>query len=419
MLVGRLTHLLTLCLLRVNRVVVDDHMGMEAGDGRSRGGGITVTRLSVLVVLLAALVTTYFYFGKQLAELVALNDVLRLRGVVYRERRGIGVCDNPYGRVLRPQPYRPHHGGNGTLRGARRNVDNQVVGLWLSLDDRHGEFLQLITKERDVPVVYRLFLDDDVPERLDEKEETPSDGQTIYEERSGVREGLSIPTTVNAALSMRKASAFSDELIDLVADRIFDLSGDYVDVSKYGLNADQATIKEYLSRERMTTSYYHKLVLRIADELDLSTREVQHCLTYALLQKYGKESLEELMEWGTEEESFPTIDDHVDTYFDFEISDRTQSIGNALSIDDNTYEWMIGQETKAMVERFLSILTPKEAEVIRMRYGIGYDEPMTLEAIGSILNVTRERVRQIETKAMRRLVKRKEYLFEGKFFTDD
>ena len=253
----------------------------------------------------------------------------------------------------------------------------------------------------------------------DEKEETPSDGETVIETRSGVREGLSIPTTVNAALSMRKASAFSDELIDLVADRIFDLSGDYVDVSKYGLNADQATIKEYLSRERMTTSYYHKLVLRIADELELSDREVQHCLKYALLQKYGKESLEELMEWGTEEESFSTIDDHVDTYFDFEISDRTQSIENALSIDDNTYEWMIEQETKAMVEHFLSILTPKEAKVIRMRYGIGYDEPMTLEAIGSILNVTRERVRQIETKAMRRLVKRKEYLFEGKFFTDD
>ena len=37
------------------------------------------------------------------------------------------------------------------------------------------------------------------------------------------------------------------ELIDLVADRIFDLSGDYVDVSKYGLNADQATIKSLLN----------------------------------------------------------------------------------------------------------------------------------------------------------------------------
>jgi len=212
----------------------------------------------------------------------------------------------------------------------------------------------------------------------DEKEETPSDGETVIETRSGVRDGLSIPVTVKVAHSTRKSSAFSDELIDLVAERIFDLSGDYVDVSKYGLNADQATIKEYLSRERMTTSYYHKLVLRIADELDLSTREILHCLRYALLQKYGKESLEELMEWGTEEESFSTIDDHVDTYFDFEISDRTQSIENALSIDDNTYEWMIEQETKAMVEHFLSILTPKEAKVIRMRYGIGYDEPMTL-----------------------------------------
>ena len=102
-----------------------------------------------------------------------------------------------------------------------------------------------------------------------------------------------------------------------------------------------------------------------------------------------------------------------------ELIPRALFLENALSIDDNTYEWMIEQETKAMVERLMSILTPKEAMVIRMRYGIGYDGPMTLEAIGSILNVTRERVRQIETKAMRRLVKRKEYLFEGKFFTDD
>lgn len=52
----------------------------------------------------------------------------------------------------------------------------------------------------------------------DEKEETPSDGKTICEERSGVREGLSIPVTVNAAPSTRKSNAFSDELIDLVAE---------------------------------------------------------------------------------------------------------------------------------------------------------------------------------------------------------
>ena len=76
----------------------------------------------------------------------------------------------------------------------------------------------------------------------DEKEETPSDGETVIETRSGVREGLSIPVTVKVAHSTRKSSAFSDELINLVADRIFDLSGDYVDVSKYGLTADQNTI---------------------------------------------------------------------------------------------------------------------------------------------------------------------------------
>ena len=55
------------------------------------------------------------------------------------------------------------------------------------------------------------------------------------------------------------------------------------------------------------------------------------------------------------------------------------------------------------VDRLLGILKPKEALVMRMRFGIGIHEPMTLEVIGKRLDVTRERIRQIETKALRKL----------------
>ena len=55
------------------------------------------------------------------------------------------------------------------------------------------------------------------------------------------------------------------------------------------------------------------------------------------------------------------------------------------------------------VDRVLETLTEREAEIIRLRFGIGHGYPRTLEEVGRIFNVTRERVRQIEAKAIRKL----------------
>jgi RNA polymerase primary sigma factor len=54
-------------------------------------------------------------------------------------------------------------------------------------------------------------------------------------------------------------------------------------------------------------------------------------------------------------------------------------------------------------ERSLTQLKPKDQQVIKMFYGIGYDSPMSLEKIGEELGLTRERVRQIKEKALRQL----------------
>lgn len=56
-----------------------------------------------------------------------------------------------------------------------------------------------------------------------------------------------------------------------------------------------------------------------------------------------------------------------------------------------------------MVDMVLSTLSDREANIIRMRFGIGRDRAMTLEEVGKEFSLTRERIRQIEAKALRKL----------------
>lgn len=66
-------------------------------------------------------------------------------------------------------------------------------------------------------------------------------------------------------------------------------------------------------------------------------------------------------------------------------------------------EDLFGEALEKEVVKALSTLTDREAEVIRLYFGIGREKPMTLEQIGTRFGLTRERVRQIKEKAIRRL----------------
>ncbi len=58
---------------------------------------------------------------------------------------------------------------------------------------------------------------------------------------------------------------------------------------------------------------------------------------------------------------------------------------------------------KQLLNSTLHSLTPREEKVLRLRYGIDDGKPRTLEEVGKEFNVTRERIRQIEAKALRKL----------------
>ena len=58
---------------------------------------------------------------------------------------------------------------------------------------------------------------------------------------------------------------------------------------------------------------------------------------------------------------------------------------------------------KKQLLEVLETLTPREEKVLRLRYGLDDGRIRTLEEVGKIFNVTRERIRQIESKALRKL----------------
>jgi RNA polymerase primary sigma factor len=84
-----------------------------------------------------------------------------------------------------------------------------------------------------------------------------------------------------------------------------------------------------------------------------------------------------------------------------------QESGFGDFIEDNATEKPIDAATRAMlkerIDQVLRTLTTREREIIRLRYGLSDGFTHTLEEVGRVFHVTRERIRQIETKAVRKL----------------
>lgn len=85
--------------------------------------------------------------------------------------------------------------------------------------------------------------------------------------------------------------------------------------------------------------------------------------------------------------------------------EEDSSLGDFIA-DDNALQPLdsaIHSNLKETCTRILASLTPREERVLRMRFGIGMNTDHTLEEVGQQFNVTRERIRQIEAKALRKL----------------
>jgi RNA polymerase primary sigma factor len=116
----------------------------------------------------------------------------------------------------------------------------------------------------------------------------------------------------------------------------------------------------------------------LAEQLELSVDKVRHIM------KVSKSPISLETPIGEEDDS------HLGDF----IEDPS-----ALSPSDA----VIAQDLSDQTDRVLATLTPREERVLRMRFGIGEMSDHTLEEVGLDFDVTRERIRQIEAQALRKL----------------
>ena len=85
--------------------------------------------------------------------------------------------------------------------------------------------------------------------------------------------------------------------------------------------------------------------------------------------------------------------------------DGETSVGDLIADDrvESGYANLVKEANKQIVDDVLGTLPAREAEILRMRFGINHEKAMTLEEVGGHYGITKERIRQIENKAIRKL----------------
>lgn len=128
-------------------------------------------------------------------------------------------------------------------------------------------------------------------------------------------------------------------------------------------------------------------------------------LTQQLGREPSKEEIAKRLEVSTRkvEEVFRAIQDPI--ALQTPVGDEDSKLEDFISDKDSPSPYSDTERNNVTehILRVLNTLTPREEKIIRMRFGIGFDKDHTLEEVGRHFSITRERVRQIEAKALRKL----------------
>ena len=127
-------------------------------------------------------------------------------------------------------------------------------------------------------------------------------------------------------------------------------------------------------------------IAELAEELDLTPKQVRD---------YLEKSRQPI-----------SLDVRVGDNNDTELGDMLEDLGQSPE------DYAVYSSLKKDLEKLMSHLTPQQREVISLRFGLANGKPLTLAKIGDYLNISRERVRQIEREALGKLRKQKTVIRE-------
>jgi len=120
------------------------------------------------------------------------------------------------------------------------------------------------------------------------------------------------------------------------------------------------------------------------------------------------EELAKILEWTTEEVAYALQISARYVSMDAPLKSGDENKNSLMDVLPNDNQPLpdkdlMNDSLKNEVTNILSTLNEREAEVIRLSFGIGRNQKATLEEIGDRFNLTRERIRQIKEKALRKL----------------
>ncbi|MCK9272832.1 sigma-70 family RNA polymerase sigma factor [Candidatus Gracilibacteria bacterium] len=288
------------------------------------------------------------------------------------------------------------------LQDIKKKVKEDVEEIQ-KLEDTVGQYLRQIGK-------YRVL----------EIEEQNELGKKIQMGDKKAREEL-ILTNLRLVVSIAKKKKYYGRGIDLLDLIQEGNTGLFIAVNKFDPEKfPDNTFYTYASwwiRQRITKAIAEKsrtikLSTKIVGKIN-RIRYAYYKLTQVLLREPTLEELAKKLEMDVSEiEKYLKLNENVYSfgynsglYGDIELLDFLEDV-KTPSPQENVNR----AKVKENIDKILKSLTPREESILRMRFGIGGGDEMTLEEVGEQFSITKERTRQIEAKAFKKLKKKPEIL---------
>ena len=165
-------------------------------------------------------------------------------------------------------------------------------------------------------------------------------------------------------------------------------------------------IKQAISRAIADQSRTIRIPVHMTENIS-KVKKVERDLTTKLNREPSLEELASALSLSVEE--LVEIKSYMmdTTSLDIPVGDEDDGTTVASFVEDakftNPADTIAKEADAEVVDAVLGTLSEREADILRRRFGIGFNHPMTLEDIGKEYGLSRERIRQIESKALRKL----------------